>query len=104
MGNGGNDKTYNLHLHLYCLGPSGADGSSSCQCVNHGEGVDFLVVGLCSIVVDVEWLKFLCEGCTIDVEASDGELWCWQVGCNISWFFVIVVGLLAAEKLRFLSM
>jgi hypothetical protein len=28
-------------------------------------------------------LKFLYEGCAADVEASDGELWCWWVGCNM---------------------
>jgi hypothetical protein len=51
------------------------------------EGVDFLVVGPCSAVMNVEQLKFLYEGCAVDVEASDGASWCWWVGCNMSWFF-----------------
>jgi hypothetical protein len=50
------------------------------------EGVDFLVVGFHSVVMDVERLKFLYEGYAVDVEASDSELWCWQAGCNIWWF------------------
>ena len=44
--------------------------------MNHGEGVDFNVAGPRSVVINAERLEFLCEGCAVVVEASDGELWC----------------------------
>jgi hypothetical protein len=52
-------------------------------CANRGEAVDFLVVGPHSALIIVELLEFLYEGCAVDVEASDCELWCWWVGRKI---------------------
>jgi hypothetical protein len=58
--------------------------------VDQDEGVDFLALGLRSVVMNAELSKFLYERCAVDVEVSDGELWCWRAGCNILWFFVVV--------------